>query len=1045
MPFEHPTVPNAYDRSSDRPNDTGLVFAEDTHLQGAELNELQAILKANSTRAAQLSASDGDRRTGAGISVNTAAGSVTLEAGTIFAAGDVRPVAAAVLTGVPMDGEIQIGVRLVTAYISPEDDATLKGLHPGTEAEGEDGAWRVAETVSWGWSGDGQDGDLYAVYRLQNGTVLDTTPPAQLSATQRLIALDGRTANGSYIAEGCKVTALSFDSAGSLVLDVAAGVANIFGYRIERNVALRHTEAQSWQTQQIDGESHTFVDAGDGQCLVTLRQSPLDSVVQTLVEKEVTETITRASAANGMDQLGETSIVSVVSVAQGETAFEENVDYTLTGDHINWILGGAEPDGGSSYDVVYRYRDAVTPVATTSDTVTVTGGRENGEIIITYKSKLPQIDLVCLTQAGEVAYIKGLAAVIPTAPVVPSTLLKLAEVHNDFDDMPTIVNNGTFNRTFDEIDQMYQLLMQTVNLVALNRLQLDISVREPTAKYGTFVDPFIDDQWRDAGENQDAACFDGVMTLAVDAAVLDMHLSGVQMLPYELETVIDQPLFTTCKLINRFANATPLPAEMTLTPAEDFFTETREAWLSTQTRTVANAALRGTTRTATVIQDERTAAAEFVRSLTVQIDIAGFGAGENLAELTFDGVDINPGGIAADDAGQISYAYEIPAQSFTVGRKQITAMGEGGSQAQSVFLSQGEITFQTLQQVVTTFNDPRGQIWSWPLGSAGHCAGAQVTFCKVGDPTVPCIAELRAVASTGYPTSEVIDQHVIDMSAVVIGSPYQIAFETLPFISDLEQTALVILTPDFEHSIETAELGEFDARAQQFVTRQPYPVGQEIESSTGSTWSPVDSSDLTFSIQRAAFTATSRTITVGSVTLAQASNLVLKAVTDYPVAETSVKFELARPGHETIELIPDTPVELDEWYSGTATLTATLIGSGTASPRLASHVQLIVGTVRDAGTYVSRSFDVNGGTRLPVRIKQIIPSGSSVTVSVQTVAGWHELPFKSGEVLEINGWVDALYEDDDLPALGLQTAVKIEFGGSPVARPIFTDLRAVII
>ncbi|EFO31334.1 virulence-associated protein [Roseibium sp. TrichSKD4] len=1064
--FSVPGVPGAYNRGPFRPNDTGLVFVEKNYLQGAELNELQFIQNAKHGRIARLSAADGDRQSGGGIQVDLETGRVQLEAGAIYAAGDVRPVLAAVLENVPMQGTIDIGVRLVTELISPEDDDTLKGLEPGTPAEGEDGAWRTVEYVSWGFDGDGQEGALYAVYRLQDGRPLDTSDPVRLSTTNALLADYDRQANGNYIADGCSVTAIGFDPDGALVLDIGAGAANIYGYKYTRKTALRDVVPQHWNTVQVDGESHTFTDQDGGLCEITLARAPLDSVVQVLVEKEMTDQITRGASAGGADSFAESSVVAVLEVWQGETVYRQGTDYTWTGSRIDWLPGGVEPVGGSQYEAKIRYRDAVSPVAQTSRSLTVSGGVDGGEIIVTYLAKLPRIDLVGLNDAGEVVYITGVSAERPSVPPVPTMVLKLAEVHNDFDGLPEIVNNGTFSYPYDEISALFQHVRELTDLVALNRLQTEITQSEPAAKYGMFVDPFDDDRFRDPGSVQDAACANGVLMLPIDTRVHDVDAGRVHMLDFVWEKTVDQPLATVCKIVNRFANATPIPADLQLSPNVDFWSETRTQWASDQTRRIdgGTRVVRGwqnrtrqevsNRRAETRMVDQRRVAARFLRSRPVSMTIDGFGGGEDLAELTFDGVNITPAGVSADAAGEIEHTYVIPPNTYTAGTKLVTARGAGGSTATATFVGGGEIVTQTMQrtifETVTTVRqiqrdtDPRGQIWRWGIGNAGHCCGGEVTFCAIGNPETPCVAQLRPVDDTGYPLDTVLDEMRINMGSVVLGVPHRITFARLPYFSDTDRVALVILTSDPGHAIRAAALGGFDAERQRWVTEQPYTVGVEVESSNGSTWAPVHDSDLTFSVSRARFNTTTKTVTLGPVDLDNASDLRLQAAFDLPTAETSIGFSLTLEDGQVVPLTTEGGVDLGGYRSGRAILQATLRGETFASPRLYQDIQVVAGRIKGAATYVSRAFEIKGSSRVPVRVKQLLPSGASAKVFVRDAAGeWVELAYTSGQVLEVGGWIDALYDLTDWPALGETTAVKIEFTGGPAARPYFTDLRAV--
>jgi tRNA U54 and U55 pseudouridine synthase Pus10 len=158
-PFNHSSgLAGVYDRTPDKPNVARVLFREEKLAQAAEHMEAQSISEARNRRVGDLIAKDGDRVTGAEILVDPQTGTVVLGAGTIYVQGDVRPVAAQTLNGVPMTGTVPVGVRLIRTVVTEVQDPTLVGLAPGTEAEGEPGAGREIETVVWGRDGDGASG-----------------------------------------------------------------------------------------------------------------------------------------------------------------------------------------------------------------------------------------------------------------------------------------------------------------------------------------------------------------------------------------------------------------------------------------------------------------------------------------------------------------------------------------------------------------------------------------------------------------------------------------------------------------------------------------------------------------------------------------------------------------------------------------------------------------------------------------------------------------------------------------------------------------------
>ncbi|WP_156453209.1 DUF4815 domain-containing protein, partial [Polycladidibacter hongkongensis] len=454
MDYKHPDVRGAYERTFARPDDSSIIFPEERFLQAADLNDMRGILGRRVERAARLSARDGDRRTGAAIRV-LETGDVDLQAGEIFAGGDVLPVTAAVLSGVPMVGAALIGVRLVKTYIDADEDAGLLGLAPGTLAEGEPGALREVTTLSWGFEGDGADGELYPVYRLKDGVPLNQQS-AELSETAQAVALADFGAHGSYIVEGCGVTALGRDDAGAQQFDIGAGTASIGGFYRTRASALRHSEVESWTTRQIDGEQHVFTAGDNGQCELRLFEGPIDQIVQVLLERETTKTITRGQTSGGADNLGETSVLSVVSLKQGNKTYTEGADFTLSGHKISWAIAGDEPAKGSSYEVQFRFRDVVVPAAVTANSITLSGGRDGGEVIATYQVKQARTDLVCLDREGQPVYLRGLAG-SGEPPRAPDGLLRLAEVHNDFAGTPRVENNGPGRYTMQDIGELASL------------------------------------------------------------------------------------------------------------------------------------------------------------------------------------------------------------------------------------------------------------------------------------------------------------------------------------------------------------------------------------------------------------------------------------------------------------------------------------------------------------------------------------------------------------------------------------------------------------
>lgn len=1061
MAFEHPTVPNAYDRSPERPNDARLVFPADRILQAAELNEVQSLIERRNRRVGNLVASDGDRVSGADciISIEPDADvmTVTLGSGEIYVRGDVRPVAAAVLEDVTVAGDVLVGVRLTATNVDHDDDPTLLGLHPGAEAEGEPGAVRVVETIAWAVFDAEDPGDFFAVYMIRDGVVVDQTPPPSLSGINQALAAYDRDANGNYIVEGCRVTALGKDG-DNQAFSIEEGVANIYGFKRTRNAALRYLEAETWDVETIAAEPHEFDDPeATGTTVITTRRGPINSVTQVIVTKEATEPVTRGMPSGTSDVLSHSGVTEIISVTQGVTTYAAGTDYVRSGDHIDWSPGGDEPDGGSSYTVTYRYLAAVTPDEVGSDTITISGGVHGTQVLINYGWKLPRVDLICLDQAGNAVYLKGTSArERPVAPVAPETLLPLAEVTNDWRDRPVVRNVGVRAYHYTTIDRMYNRLLDVLDLMGLERLRREIDSREPVAKKGVFVDPFTSDRWRDAGADQSAAVFNGSCQLAIDPTFYRPALAAPVTLEWTEDTIIEQPLVTGCMAVNPYQNFTPLPAKLTINPPVDFWTVSRTEWTSAETAVFGSGNASRTT-VADVLVDQREEQADFLRTIPVAFEIEGFGGGEVLESLTFDGIDVTPAGPPeADEHGTISGTFNIP-QQVPAGEKLVVATGAGGTTGRASFVGRGRIAINTMRRVTTT------EFWSepeWDLnpvgllqGDAGgpdplaqtfmlpeprHVAGVDLIWCAKGDEANACLVELVTVVN-GIPTSEVISSVHVPMATVVLNAWHQVRFPAPVFLPADRQFAIVVKTDDGEHSLAIATLGAFDAAAQRYVSSQPYSVGVLLSSSNARTWTPHQDSDLAFRIVACRFNPTARTVDLGTHDLVDASDLMVRATVELPTAAASMRFEIVRADASVIRLTPDQVMEMTSYVTETVQLRAVLTGSATISPTLFPGVTLVAGKIRAEGTYISRAFQHGTAVDFLAFLKTRLPSGSTLKVEIDKADDdWTEVDLAATEPIE-GGWTEQEWRLEDWTAY--QGRVRLTLTGSPAARPAVADLR----
>ncbi|MFI5411293.1 DUF4815 domain-containing protein [Kaistia sp. UC242_56] len=1047
--FSDPSgLPGAYNRALKKPDWQSLVARENRFAQATDLNDLQTMIERRNRRVGNLVASDGDRIADGDIIVDVGSGIVTLAPGLVYARGDVREISGAVLTGVPMTGEIVIGVRITSTVVTEAEDPDLLGLHPGTEGEGEAGSARQVETSTWGRSGDGNDGDLIGVYLLRNGTVLDQSPPPTLSGVVKVIAIYDYQAHGNYIVQGCRVTALGKTGADQ-VFSIEEGIANIFGFKTTRQTALRYAQPELYDLASAQSEPHIFADGGTGTAVIALNHAPLSALATAIITKEVTETKTRGSPANSSDLLDHDNATVIIEVKQGATTYIAGTDFNLSGNSISWAPAGAEPALGSSYTVKYRYLVAVAPTATSATSVTLTGGVTGASVFLTYDWKLPRLDLLCLDQEGLPVYLKGISARSrPVAPIPAVDLLPLCTVTNNWVAKPDIVNSGVRSVPYSEQWRYYNRLFDLIDLVALERLKRSVDTKDPVAKRGVFVDPFVDDYYRDAGAAQTAAVFDGSCQLAIDPTFFSVPMSAPILLDWTKETVIRQELSTGCVLINPYQNFTPLPIGMSLSPATDFWTTTATVWLSPQTQRFGSGnTSRTTVRNALV--DQRQELIEFLRPIPVGFTLTGFGPGEALAHLSFDGVDVTPAGpLVGNSEGRITGSFTIPA-NVTAGQKSVVAVGASGASGTASFVGQGTIDVTVMQRISTTqfFNtqtqsptsgvDPQAQTYT--LDEGRQMAAFDIKFCAIGDRSNDCILEVRTVEN-GWPTGEVLAAVRIDMDAVVIGAWTTVDFAVPLYQAPGSEFVFVIKTDDAAHAISEATIGSYDSVNNAWVSAQPYTIGTRLSSANANTWTAHQDSDLTFRAVAAKFGPNAKTVNLGSYSLTNCSDLMICGTVLLPTSDCSLYFEVQRVSGEIIKLLPDQVYEFTEYVTEVVQLRAVLKGSEKASPVLFPGVQLIAGTIRGSGTYISRSMTMGSGVRVATNLATKLPAGSTLKIEHDANDNnWTEATFTAQSLLD-EGWIEREYAKN--PYSAVEGRLRLTLTGTPAARPSVADLRS---
>lgn len=397
--------------------------------------------------------------------------------------------------------------------------------------------------------------------------------------------------------------------------------------------------------------------------------------------------------------------------------------------------------------------------------------------------------------------------------------------------------------------------------------------------------------------------------------------------------------------------------------------------------------------------------------------------------------------LTANSAGVLSGKFMIPA-GIPAGSKSVRAVGASGNSSVAGFTGRGQIVTEERRRVTTvtetwTSVDPLAQTFT--LNESRHVGGVDLWFQTAG--TNDVVVQIRNTES-GFPGRNILAEKRIKASAIAAsGTATRIAFDAPVWLDAATEYAVVVLTDSATCALFVAELGKYDSTAQRWITSQPYQVGVLLSSSNASTWTAHQDKDLAFRLLGCAFTSNSRTIALGTATVADASDFLAALNVDIPATGTSAELTATDPGGTVYRMTPGTPIALPARVDGVVTLALAMSGNAKASPVLYPGMQFVAGDQEASGIYVSRAFAVGGSARVSVTFECLTPGLSTVAVAIRKADGtWQTLTLTSGTDVG-DGWVERNYTVTGFTAT--TSAVRLTLAGTTGARPRVRKLRAV--
>lgn len=405
--------------------------------------------------------------------------------------------------------------------------------------------------------------------------------------------------------------------------------------------------------------------------------------------------------------------------------------------------------------------------------------------------------------------------------------------------------------------------------------------------------------------------------------------------------------------------------------------------------------------------------------------------------------------LTANENGEILGQFTIP-ENVPTGTKLVQFIGDQGNYGETTYTSRGLITTEDRRRVTTVTDvrrnettvvirrfDPLAQTFT--LSESRHIGGVELWFSEAGSKRV--VAQIRET-NVGLPNQTVLAEGDIQPTQInTNGSPTKITWQPV-WLEAGREYAIVLMTDDADASVRIAELGKYDAVHRRWVTSQAYQVGVLLSSSNASTWTPHQEKDLTFRLLAAKFTESNRTIDLGTLPMADVSDLIALANIERVASDTDAEFSLTDEDGAEHRLADDLPVALRARLSGDLNCKVHLRGSNNRSPVVYPGVQIICGKIQESADYITRAIPAEVNSKVTITYEAFLTGTADVKAYVEISENNYQLvELTSGKPVGEN-WVERTHILENFS--GDQTRVKLVLSGNVLYRPRVRNLRVVV-
>ena len=517
---------------------------------------------------------------------------------------------------------------------------------------------------------------------------------------------------------------------------VSSGEAHVNGFEVISDNATRLVFDADPDLESADETRvRDFGDDSPFDFPINLFDTPIHSLKDIEITLRDTNTVTRGSTNSEVLPLAEKrTIRRIVSVNMGNTVYTEGIDWRKAinedgenSEAVYWIATGSSPSNGEEYSVIFEYevdsgnivdtlnnpnsvqyefnyedyddggttKYSVLRVIVSTDKVVIrlVENRDDDltvvDATVSYDQKIPRIDRLALDQDGNIRLLRGVShKFTPAVPLHNPELLSLATTELNWEDLPEVINDGVKVVPQNILQEMRDNIDDLFRLTSLDRLNVNVALRDSSVKHGVFADPFLDDRLRelDLGKfPQSAAISDGKLQLGISDNFEDFHLSdSISFIHSDEFTDVIQLKSTMDRVINPYTVFEVLPPRVFLSPSVDQWSDTNTVWLSAITREFTRTSGRGSRTTSERVVNRSTEVIRNARQITVDFTIEGFGTNEALGSIIFGANSSYLGGVflpfspvSADANGTLMGSFVVPSGHKTNNKYNVVFIGSG--------------------------------------------------------------------------------------------------------------------------------------------------------------------------------------------------------------------------------------------------------------------------------------------------------------------------------------------------------------------------------